>query len=171
MWTSEKFSSLEDKLRIKIKGFCPGGTLELLSVTKNGEEKIIYQADLSGSFIIMHETDPVSLAVYEKAVSFYARITSACRIDEFSTSFTPDEQSTDDEKECLSFASKNTAPVVREDGSEVQVPINPKKVLFMGNSILVGMFSTYGMCATDRYNDYAYHVSQAILERSPDCVF
>ncbi|MBP3370247.1 MAG: SGNH/GDSL hydrolase family protein [Clostridia bacterium] len=44
-----------------------------------------------------------------------------------------------------------------------------KKVLFTGNSLLLGMFGCYGMCSTDPENDYCYHVSGILLEREPDC--
>lgn len=44
-----------------------------------------------------------------------------------------------------------------------------KKVLFLGNSLLLGMFEVYGMCATDSENDYAYHITRELKKREPDC--
>ena len=46
----------------------------------------------------------------------------------------------------------------------------PKKVVFVGNSILLGM-KTYGMCATSSKADYAWYVQQEILKHNPDCEF
>ena len=45
-----------------------------------------------------------------------------------------------------------------------------KNVLFLGNSLLLGMFDKYGMCSTDHESDYAYFVSRELRAREPDCV-
>ena len=45
----------------------------------------------------------------------------------------------------------------------------PKKVLLLGNSLLLGMFEKYGMCATDPKSDYAYYLSQRLRNACPDC--
>ncbi len=44
-----------------------------------------------------------------------------------------------------------------------------KNVLFMGNSLLLGMFDLYGMCSTDPQSDYAYYVCGELKKREPDC--
>jgi len=44
-----------------------------------------------------------------------------------------------------------------------------KKVFFMGNSLLLGMFELYGMCSTDPQSDYAHYVSCELKKREPDC--
>ena len=57
------------------------------------------------------------------------------------------------------------------DGTLHSIPHIPNKVLFMGNSLLLGMDTdgihggASGMCATSPQNDYFYHVKQAILEK------
>ena len=45
----------------------------------------------------------------------------------------------------------------------------PKKVLLMGNSLLLGMFEKYGMCSTDPKSDYAYYLLQRLRNACPDC--
>ena len=44
-----------------------------------------------------------------------------------------------------------------------------KKVLLLGNSLLLGMFDTYGMCSTDPQSDYAYYLTQELVAREPNC--
>ena len=44
-----------------------------------------------------------------------------------------------------------------------------KKVLFLGNSLLLGMFETYGMCSTDPESDYAYYITRELRRREPEC--
>lgn len=64
------------------------------------------------------------------------------------------------------------AVVKRINGSKINVNVVPNKVLFLGNSLLLGMSNySYGMCATDAKNDYYYHVTQAILKKNPNCKF
>ncbi|MBR6509088.1 MAG: SGNH/GDSL hydrolase family protein [Clostridia bacterium] len=64
------------------------------------------------------------------------------------------------------------AVVKRINGSKINVNVVPNKVLFLGNSLLLGMSNySYGMCATDAENDYYHHVTQAILAKNPNCKF
>ena len=44
-----------------------------------------------------------------------------------------------------------------------------KNVLFLGNSLLLGMFETYGMCSTDPESDYAYYITRELKSREPEC--
>lgn len=48
---------------------------------------------------------------------------------------------------------------------------NINKVLFIGNSLLLGMFGKYGMCASSPEKDYACFVSREIEKHNPGCVF
>ena len=59
---------------------------------------------------------------------------------------------------------------VSNDGTLVCVPTIPSKVLFIGNSLLLG-HGTFGMCATDSKNDYYYHVTQYLRQFHPDGVY
>lgn len=47
----------------------------------------------------------------------------------------------------------------------------PKNVLFLGNSLLLGMFGLYGMCASSPHKDYAYYVQQELLKYNKECAF
>lgn len=44
-------------------------------------------------------------------------------------------------------------------------------VLFVGNSLLLGMFGKYGMCSSSPKKDYAYYVQQEIKKYNKNCVF
>lgn len=160
MWRSETFSSLEDKMKINVKGFSEGGAFSLIGITESKSTVTVYTAKTSGDFDISYEFDPVSLAIYNSVTSLYAEITGACRVDEFKIT----EGNTSPEISCKRIKKRSSS---KKDNSDFK----PKRVLFVGNSILLGMFSSYGMCATDNKSDYAYHVSQKILKRSSDCEF
>ena len=66
---------------------------------------------------------------------------------------------------------------VTAEGNVVAIPHIPTKVLFMGNSLLLGLDTNgnkggaFGLAATSPYNDYAYQVQQAILEKNPRATF
>ena len=58
------------------------------------------------------------------------------------------------------------------DGEKKVVSRIPKKVLFVGNSLVFGMsHGYYGMCASAPDKDYFHYVSEHIKKFSPDCVF
>ena len=60
---------------------------------------------------------------------------------------------------------------VQNDGQFYAIPTIPNKVLFVGNSLLLGIGGAYGMCASSPRNDYAYYVQQAILAKNPSATF
>ena len=169
MWKSETFSSLEDKLKIRVSGYAEGGKFSLVGFTENGDEKTIYEKEIEGNFDLTYEFDPVSLAIYSELVKFGAKISGECHIDLWSTKKVEDTHDAIFDNE--NVIKNGLVPVKQENGEEILVSVIPKKVLFVGNSILLGMFSSYGMCATDKYHDYAYLTEQKILELSPDCTF
>ena len=164
MWRAETFSSLEDKMKINVRGFSEGGAFSLVGITESQSTVTVYTANVSGEFDISYEFDPVSLAIYSGVISLYAELTGECRVDAFNTL-------EGEAAETEAFLKKSRGSSKRAEDKESNALFKPKKVLFVGNSILLGMFSSYGMCATDNKSDYAYHVSQRILERSSKCEF
>ncbi len=56
---------------------------------------------------------------------------------------------------------------VDDNGNIFSTPIIPNKVLFLGNSLTLGMGS-YGMCASSDKEDWVYYVSEAIKAQNPD---
>lgn len=151
-------------MKISVKGFSEDGVFSLVGITESKSTVTVYTAKVSGSFDISYEFDPVSLAIYSGVTSLYAEITGKCRVDAFNTL---EGEAT----ETGAFLKKPRVSSKKAEDKESNALFMPKKVLFVGNSILLGMFSSYGMCATDNKSDYAYHVSQKILERSSDCEF
>lgn len=63
------------------------------------------------------------------------------------------------EKDSVSFVvspnGTKYAQQIDDNGNTVNIPVIPSKVVFIGNSLLAG-FNTFGMCASDNENDYAY---------------
>lgn len=66
---------------------------------------------------------------------------------------------------------------VSDDGMVGAVSHTPSSVLFMGNSLLLGMDTNnehggaFGLCAASPKADFAWHVEQAIKQRNPSCTF
>ena len=66
---------------------------------------------------------------------------------------------------------------VRVDGQLVSIPHIPTNVLFMGNSLLLGIDTdgahggAFGMACTSPQKDYCYHVQQSILNKNTNAQF
>ena len=161
MWKSDVFTSLEDKMELNIKGYCESGVFSLVGITETNEEKSVYSQSLSGEFDISYEFDPVSLAIYSAVNKLYLQISGECQVSDWSVT------------EIIGNISDNADVTVLAENTSAKKDVffKPENVLFVGNSILLGMFQSYGMCATDNKSDYAYRVSEKILERSPGCKF
>lgn len=187
MWSSDRFSSKENILRINISGVCKSGAWVLYGYTEGGEKKELRREKIAhadgttnagadnsasaGKFSVTYDFDPVSYGVYEGAVEFSVEIESdsECKVEKFEVS-TPTLEHSEGGDRGAKFVGDKVA-IHDLCGKEIFVSYIPRKVLFFGNSILVGMFMNYGMCATSREKDYASTVSRAILERSPECTF
>ena len=171
MWSSDKFSSLENILRINLLGSSDlGGFWVLYGYTEVGEKKELRREALSeGNFDVKYDFDPVSYGVYEGAVEFSVALEGNGEVTKFDLTVPKIEHGARVER--LAKFKGDTVAIYDKDGNEVYIPCLPKKVLFVGNSILAGMFNSYGMCATDASRDYAALVSRSILSRSPDTTF
>ncbi len=76
-----------------------------------------------------------------------------------------------DDNILTSPSGKKFMAKVDDDGVISCIPLVPNKVLFMGNSILLGMCGSYGMCATSPEKDYFHYVSKTISEKNPKAEF
>lgn len=164
------FQSLEEKVELRLKGTVNSNsnlTYALYSYDSEGVEHEVYSASVvpseNGSFENSYSFDPISLAVYENAEKFRAALYSEEEVTEV---------------EISEFSFKEVCEVKQIAEEQRVLPGNltmnakdVKKVLFVGNSILLGMFNTYGMCASSPKKDYAYLVQQKLLEYNKDCVF
>lgn len=173
IYTTEKLTSTAEKIVLKASGrSVNSASYVIYTYDKDGKESIASQNEISsGSFSVDYSFDPLYLSVYHNAVQFRIAI-NGVSLDAFSL----EEVEVTAGKEHVSFSNivtvngEEKAIVRKLDGSEITVPIVPKKVLFMGNSLLLGM-TYYGMCATDPQNDYYYHVTTELLKHSPECQF
>ena len=173
------FSSYADRVCIKAAGTGEGAPrAELYCITATGLE-LLYAtypaAARDSAYICSFFFDPINLQIYEKAVSFRVIFRDFTAVSHFSM-----EEHTDSAQEAADTVSavftdargEKRVPVLQADrATEITVPVIPKHVLFVGNSILLGMHNAYGMCASSPRHDYCYHVQQAILAHSPDCRF
>lgn len=76
----------------------------------------------------------------------------------------------------LRYRDRYYEKVLTADKGCITIPTIPKKTLFIGNSLLVGLGSNekggrFGMCASDSKHDYAYKVQKAILAKNPSAQF
>ncbi len=183
------FQSLKEKVELQLRGTasCNSKLIYVLySYDSNDVENEVYSASVvlseNDSFETSYSFDPISLAVYENAVKFCAALyseTEAIQVEVSEFSFKEVcevEQTIEEHKALLSNLTMNEKGekcvfVQQSNGEKITVPLIPKKVLFVGNSILVGMFFTYGMCASSPKKDYAYLVQQKLLEYNKDCIF
>lgn len=183
------FQSLEEKVELKLKGIaCCNSKLTyvLYSYDSENVENEVYSASAvpseNGSFEASYAFDPISLAVYKNAIKFRAKLYSEIEATgvEISGFFFKEvcgtELSVEKENTLISNIAVNEKGekcvlVKQVDGCKIAVPIIPRKVLFIGNSLLLGMFNTYGMCASSPKNDYAYYVQQELLGYNKDCIF
>lgn len=179
------FKSIEDAVCIKFRGRTVDAHAigyKLCSYDEADAETFIYgeepELDCDGCFDVTYTFDPINLAVYKNAAKFRFFIySSGEKADIYINRFSVEEgNDAHAEEEVGELEINNIAPdgesvyVMQRDGSRITVPILPKKVVFIGNSMLLGMV-TYGMCATSDKADYAWHVQQEILKHSPDCTF
>lgn len=174
------FSSYADRVCIEVTGSTAEGIpcAELICNTAEGESHMYatYPAEADGElYRCSFFFDPINLQIYENAVSFRIVLRGFAAISDFSM-----EEHTDSAQESVDTVSavftdaqgNKWVPVLQADRStQVNVPVVPNKVLFIGNSILLGMSGAYGMCASSPRHDYCCHVQQAILAHSPNCKF
>ncbi len=110
-------------------------------------------------FHVKSDFDPIYFGVYGGAesfkVEFFSRSGSEMEVKAFA--LTEKTHSREDDHQ-------------DDDNVEVVYSI-PSKVLFIGNSLLLGMFGKYGMCASAPDKDYYHYVTEYIKEKNPSCSF
>ena len=180
-YLSEGFVSIADTVRVRAAGKGCCGSLTLFAFDKAGEQFEIKTQELTfegESFTVKYEFDPASLAVYRGADSFKVELRSRCELTV--TEFSVCEEMTEPSEEWADSLNALTTTedgkpgvyVTTVDGGRIVVPRVPKKVLFIGNSLVFGMcHGKYGMCASAPDKDYFHYVSTYIKKFSPDCVF
>lgn len=164
---TEVFRSACADIELCICGISKGNSVpcyRLLGYDEGQNEILIFEKVFSvkedGSFSYVHSFDPVSLAVYQNSVSFRVCILSMNEISDFTlTKLDLNELEQDTNIEGTNKTRKKRGPHAL------------KNVLFVGNSILLGMENIYGMCASSPKKDYAYLVSEEIKKAYPDCKF
>ena len=185
VFVSDKFASLLDKVCISVGlnvSECTVVLFSLLSFDKDGNEAKIYEKSFSaseaGELKIEYTFDPISLAVYRDAVDFSVKLevhSGECEINVISVEESESETSNEDEDSLDNTAfdeEGNPKVIVRGlDGTEILVPRVPKKVLFIGNSLVFGIGGKYGMCSSSPDKDYYHYVTSHIKKYNPVCKF
>ena len=143
------FKSLCESLTLRAEG---EGSVLLYGIRADGISELYRRDELSGK--LEYTFDPVSLAVYSGYVSF--EVLFEGRGELISLSVAENLSEAVEKKEERVFEKNNPAP---------------SKMLFMGNSLLLGMENSFGMCSSAPDKDYYHYVSTFISKINPKCEF
>jgi len=184
---TEKLRSFCEKVTVNVIGACDTGhkvNLIIYIYDENDNETIYFNEtinELDGfSFKYSYTFDPINLSVYNNAQSFKVEVRpeenfKGYALTVFSVIENLQDRAEGESGEIISNVKldengQKVAEIYRQGGN-VTVPIVPKKVVFVGNSILLGMHNSYGMCATSPENDYYHYVTEEIKKHNPTCEF
>ena len=168
------FKSSSPNVEIKIKGsFTTSNASIKLGINKNsGGAQYIEEINLTdGTIDYTFTIDASNLNVYSDAKSFFVLINTSDNTGEILYE-NIEIYSYDDIRE-----DNNNVLSDEADTSFMQMNEIPSNVLFLGNSLLLGMDTdgshggAFGMASTSPQNDYAYHIEQAILQKNSSAQF
>ena len=141
------------ELSVKVKEGC--GTLKVYGIDKSGVRALWREDNLIGD--ISYVFDPISLSVYSGFDSFAISVSAGAgglALAELTVK----------EKSDSSLAVRGVRKGTVKHSA-------PNKMLFMGNSLLLGMENSFGMCSSAPDKDYYYYVSTFVSKINPKCEF
>jgi len=174
------FQSLADLIYVQLRGEANANTplAQIRYITPQGQDclfQTVAAQPVGDSFTCSFDFDPISLSVYQNAVSFQIILGGFSCITHFSLIESTESEHVVSDGESMVFRDRDgikKVPVLQSDKqTTLCVPTVPKKALFVGNSLVFGMHMTFGMCASSAQKDYFHHVTQAIRSVSPECTF
>ena len=174
-----RFMSTADIVRVTLKSTSAQNVkLSIYSFDSHGSRSLNtrneYLPDGDGNIEAELTFDPVSLAVYKDACEFEVAVSGAGKheifISEQNASAVDDTEDRLDNTTTISDGTRGVL-VTQANGERITVPLIPKKVVFVGNSLVFGMFHQYGMCASAPDKDYFHYVTEYIRKFEPNCQF
>lgn len=170
------FQSFSDRIDVIIYGSVGSGSnigYTIYFYDEDGVEKEICSQQIlispENTFEMSYSFDPVSLGVYQNATNFRVMLYAVSEMAEiYIHEFSVQEKGVLQKDGEADIHRKTISSAEYKKCLSVSAP---QKVLFVGNSILLGMFNTYGMCATSPQKDYAYLIQQEILKHNSECIF
>lgn len=175
---TDRISSLADEVKVNLCARADGKvTFNIVRFDNELNSKTVYTkelcADEQGRVELEHTFDPVYLFVYESARSFSFVIEGASEITELTVVEGNNEAEQGKEvSRDNTGVDKDGNPIVYVkllNGERAETRRIPRKALFAGNSLLLGI--GYGMCSSAPDKDYYHYVSEHILSFNPDCKF
>lgn len=168
-----KWRSLAEKVTLRMCGRIKSGTAvySVRSFDEQGRETVVQEEKIStdggGRFSVRYSFDPISLAVYQNAACFQIALTAVSsglemELDRFSLS---------EEAHSRMQEGKRQEPEQMGERICLDISRTPQKILFVGNSLLLGIRNYYGMCASSPQKDYAWLVRQEIRKHNRNCTF
>ena len=152
------FSTLKDTVSVEAE-YCAEGEayLNLIGIKTDGAHEVFRSDKLDGTSLA-YTYDPINLSVYRDMQSFFVEISakSGARVELKRFCVTDEVELAVNTEEAQVSQQKHDAP---------------NKMLFMGNSLLLGMEMSFGMCSSAKDKDYFYHVSEYVKTKSPRCIF
>ena len=149
------FKTLSESVELSAKVKEGSGTVKLYGIDKSGARALWREDKLTSD--IAYVFDPISLSVYSG-------------FDSFSVAVLADgdglilSELTVKEKRDSSLEVSN----IKKGACKHSVP---NKMLFMGNSLLLGLENSFGMCSSAPDKDYYYYVSTFVGKINPKCEF
>lgn len=178
---TSRFSSIADTVKVIAKYRSNTDVTVTVCCFDGAENKVEgytqkYPSAAHGEGELVFCFDPVSFSVYKGAESFQITLTAEeLSIIEFSI-FEEKVNVSDETEDTLKTVTvtedgKKGVFVTQKNGERIVVPRIPKKVLFVGNSLVFSMFGAYGMCASAPDKDYYHYVTEHIRKFNPSCAF
>ena len=152
------FSTLKDTVSVEAECISDGDVyLNLIGIKTDGKTEVFRSDKLVGG-TLSYTYDPINLSVYRDMQSFYVEIYAKgdARVELKRFCVTDEVELAVNTEEAQVSQQKHDAP---------------NKMLFMGNSLLLGMEMSFGMCSSAKDKDYFYHVSEYVKTKSPRCIF
>ena len=168
-----KWRSLAEKVTLCMSGRMRNGIVaySVLSFDGQGNENTVQTeeiaADDNGRFSVRCSFDPISLAVYQNAACFQIAVTAVSSGMELELA----QFSLSEETHSQIRKTEERKPEQKEGMVHWDILRTPQKILFVGNSLLLGVLNQYGMCASSPQKDYAWLVMQEIRKHNPNCAF
>jgi hypothetical protein len=149
------FKTLSETVELSLRVKDGSGILRIYGINKSGVKSLWREDRIEGELSFVF--DPISLSVYSGYDSFAVKVIGGEKGLELLTLSVNEKRESD----------IGTAQVLRATKKH---PI-PNKVLIAGNSLLLGMENSFGMCSSAPDKDYFHHLSTYICKFNPGCVF
>ena len=149
------FKTLFETVELSAKAKSGSGIIRLYGVDKSGNRSLWREDRIDGE--LSYVFDPISLSVYSGYDSFEVALAGGdLGLELIALSVIEKKDSSTCDIKSKRSSKKHSVP---------------NKMLFMGNSLLLGMENSFGMCSSAPDKDYYHYVSTFVSKINPKCEF